>query len=92
MAQTMVNFLMDDDVKERFDKYCSGMGMSMGTVINILAMNAMGEHISVKLTADKKKQDVSRRIGIAKGELNVPKEFSEWDKEVQELFEDGETL
>ena len=40
-----------------------------------------------------KKKTVNKRIGVAKGKLHVPDNFSEWDKEVRKtLFEDGDKI
>ncbi|MBR4186509.1 MAG: hypothetical protein IKQ87_12115 [Clostridia bacterium] len=33
-----------------------------------------------------RERDISRRIGIAKGKLEIPDAFDEWDREVGELF------
>lgn len=35
------------------------------------------------LIPKKKKKNI---IGIAKGKVNVPNEFDEWDKEIEEMF------
>ena len=37
-----------------------------------------------------RERDISRRIGIAKGKLEIPDAFDEWDQEVGELFGEGE--
>ncbi len=37
-----------------------------------------------------KKKPVSKRIGVAKGKLHVPDDFSKWDDEITEMF--GDTL
>ena len=31
----------------------------------------------------------SKRIGVAKGKFTVPDSFDEWDKEVEEMFEES---
>ncbi len=33
-----------------------------------------------------RERDISRRIGIAKGKLEIPDAFDKWDREVGELF------
>lgn len=35
MAQTMVNFRMDEDLKKKMEKVCADMGMSMTTAANV---------------------------------------------------------
>ena len=44
MAQTMVNFRMDEDLKKNMDKVCSEMGMSMTTAFTIYAKKRWGNH------------------------------------------------
>jgi len=34
--------------------------------------------------------DVSKRIGIAKGKVKMPKDFDKWDKDIEEMF--GDTI
>jgi len=34
------------------------------------------------------KKTAGRRIGVADGEFKVPDEFDQWDKEVEEMFEE----
>lgn len=36
MAQTMVNFRMDEDVKRKMESACKEMGLSLSTAFNIL--------------------------------------------------------
>ncbi len=36
------------------------------------------------------KVDVSKRIGIAKGKVKMPKDFDKWDKDIEEMF--GDTI
>ena len=33
-----------------------------------------------------KRQPASKRIGVAKGKLNIPDDFDEWDDEIAEMF------
>ena len=35
-------------------------------------------------------RDVSRRIGVAKGALEIPEAFDEWDGEIEKLFGEAE--
>ncbi len=37
-----------------------------------------------------RERDVSRRIGVAKGELEIPEAFDEWDGEIAKLFGEAE--
>ncbi len=97
MAQTTLNVRIDADLKKQFDSLCSDIGMNMSTAISIFAKKAVRERrIPFNLTADSEqfedKSDASKRIGVAKGKLYIPESFTEWDKEVEELFEDGDMI
>ena len=53
MAQTMVNFRMDEDLKKKMEKVCAEMGMSMTTVFTIFAKTVTREkRIPFEVTAD----------------------------------------
>lgn len=43
MAQTMVNFRMDEDLKQSMEAACKDMGMSMTTAFTIYAMRVSKE-------------------------------------------------
>lgn len=43
MAQTMVNFRMDEDLKKELEKTCAEMGMSMTTAFTIFAKKVTRE-------------------------------------------------
>ena len=98
MPQTTLNVRIDADLKKQFDSLCSDIGMNMSTAISIFAKKAVRERrIPFELTADSEVEHYqtssgTKRIGVAKGKLHVPKEFAEWDKEVEELFENGDVL
>ena len=98
MPQTTLNIRIDADLKKQFDLLCSDIGMNMSTAISIFAKKAVRERrIPFELTADSEVEhhqanSGKKRIGVAKGKLHVPKEFSDWDKEVGELFENGDVL
>ena len=44
MAQTMVNFRMDEDLKRSMERVCSDMGMSMTTAFTIFAKKVTREN------------------------------------------------
>ena len=53
MAQTMVNFRMDSDLKASMEKVCKEMGMSMTTAFTIFATKESREkRIPFEITAD----------------------------------------
>ena len=98
MPQTTLNVRIDADLKKQFDLLCSDIGMNMSTAISIFAKKAVRERrIPFELTADAEIERYQansgkKRIGVAKGKLHVPKEFSDWDKEVEELFENDDVF
>lgn len=53
MAQAMVNFRMDEDLKKNMEQTCSDMGMSMTTAFTIFAKKVANEkRIPFEITAD----------------------------------------
>ena len=53
MAQAMVNFRMDEDLKKSMEQTCSDMGMSMTTAFTIFAKTVSREkRIPFEITAD----------------------------------------
>ncbi len=53
MSQTNLNVRMDADLKNRFDKLCSDIGMNMTTAVNIFASAAVRQQrIPFELSAD----------------------------------------
>lgn len=44
MANTSINIRMDSDLKKQFEAFCSDMGMTMTTAINIFAKKAVREY------------------------------------------------
>ncbi len=53
MAQSMVNFRMDSDLKKNMEKVCKDMGMSMTTAFTIFATKVSREkRIPFEISAD----------------------------------------
>ena len=53
MAQTMVNFRMDEDMKKSMEKVCKDMGLSMTTAFTIFATRVIKERrIPFEVSAD----------------------------------------
>jgi len=97
MAQTSLHIRMDEEMKKQFDEFCNELGMSMSTAVCLFIKRSLREHripfeLSAGIPEKKPETDVSRRIGIAKNEWNVPEKFAEWDKEVENLFEESGLL
>ncbi|MCL2265006.1 MAG: type II toxin-antitoxin system RelB/DinJ family antitoxin [Treponema sp.] len=41
MAQTNINIRMDSQLKEQFEKFCSNVGLTMSTAINVFAKTSV---------------------------------------------------
>lgn len=53
MAQTMVNFIIDEDVKRKMESACEEMGLSLSTAFNIFAIKVGNERrIPFEVAAD----------------------------------------
>ncbi len=53
MAQTMVNFRMDEDLKKNMEKVCSDMGLSMTAAFTLYAKKVTRERrIPFEISAD----------------------------------------
>jgi len=53
MAQTMVNFRIDEDVKRKMESACKEMGLSLSTAFNIFAVKVGNERrIPFEVAAD----------------------------------------
>lgn len=53
MAQTMVNFRMDEDLKKNMEKACSEMGLTLTTAFTIFAKKVVKENrIPFEISAD----------------------------------------
>ncbi|MBR1751060.1 MAG: type II toxin-antitoxin system RelB/DinJ family antitoxin [Ruminococcus sp.] len=91
MAQTNFNVRMDENLKKEFGMLCSNLGLSMTTAFCVFAKKAVAEQrIPFELTANPSPVvQKSKRIGAAKGRLNVSDDFDLWDKEVEDMFEEG---
>lgn len=80
MAQTMVNFRIDEEVKRKMESACKEMGLSLSTAFNIFAVKVGNERrIPFEVSADsfysEKNMDIlrERAAKIGSGE-SVPKE------------------
>lgn len=53
MAQTMVNFRIDEDVKRKMESACKDMGLTISTAFNIFAVKVGNERkIPFEVSAD----------------------------------------
>lgn len=90
MGQTTFTIRMDEDLKREFNALCENIGMTMTTAICVFAKKSIAEQrIPFTLTSNSVPSK-KIRIGAAKGKLSTPKDFDKWDKEIEEMFEDGD--
>lgn len=75
MAQTMVNFRMDEELKKNMEQVCKDMGLSMTTAFTIFATRVTKEkRIPFEISADPfYDEDNIRRIMTAISNLNAGK-------------------
>lgn len=75
MAQTMVNFRMDEDLKKSMEQVCKDMGMSMTTAFTIFATRVSREkRIPFEVSADPFYDESNvQRILAAVANLNAGK-------------------
>ncbi len=75
MAQAMVNFRMDEDLKKSMEQVCKDMGMSMTTAFTIFATRVSREkRIPFEITADPFYDEFNvQRILTAVSNLNAGK-------------------
>ena len=62
MAQAMINFRMDEDLKRSMEQTCREMGMSMTTAFTVFATKVAKEkRIPFEITADPFYSEVNQR-------------------------------
>lgn len=80
MAQAMVNFRIDKDVKRRMESACKEMGLSLSTAFNIFAVKVGNERrIPFELSADPFYSEsnikvLEERIANIESGKSIPKE------------------
>ena len=80
MAQTMVNFRIDEDVKRKMESACKEMGLSLSTAFNLFAVKVGNERrIPFEIAADRFYSESNmkvleeRALNIESGK-SIPKE------------------
>ena len=62
MATTNVNIRMDADLKKQFEAFCTDMGMTMTTAINVFARKAVRENrIPFEISGDVPNAETDRK-------------------------------
>ena len=80
MAQTMINFRIDEEVKKKMESACKEMGLSLSTAFNIFAVKVGNERrIPFELSADPFYSEsnikiLEERIANIESGKSIPKE------------------
>ncbi len=92
MAQTNVSIRMDADLKRQFEAFCTDMGMTMTTAINIFAKKAVREYrIPFEIGAEKPNAETLEAIAEVKRmktDPSVGKTYTDVDAMMKELLSD----
>ncbi|MBE6991527.1 MAG: type II toxin-antitoxin system RelB/DinJ family antitoxin [Ruminococcaceae bacterium] len=92
MAQTNVSIRMDADLKRQFEAFCTDMGMTMTTAINIFAKKAVREYrIPFEIGAEKPNAETLEAIAEVKRmktDPSVGKTYTDADAMMKELLSD----
>ena len=92
MAQTNVSIRMDADLKRQFEAFCTDMGMTMTTAINIFAKKAVREYrIPFEIGAEKPNAETLEAIAEVKRmktDPSVGKTYTDVDAMMRELLSD----
>lgn len=92
MANTNINIRMDADLKKQFEAFCSDMGMTMTTAINIFARKAVREYrIPFEISGDAPNTETVeaiREVKQMKADPNLGKTYSNVDEMMEELLAD----
>lgn len=85
MAQTTINFRMDEELKQQFEAFCTDVGMNMTTAFSVFARTVVREQrIPFAITTDI--PNAATRQAMA--ETLTPSGLSPAFSSVEELMED----
>ncbi len=92
MANTNINIRMDADLKRQFEAFCSDMGMTMTTAINIFAKKVVREYrIPFEIGGDVPNAETVEAIQEVKSMKENPgfgKTYTDVDQMMEELLAD----
>ena len=92
MATTNVNIRMDADLKKQFEAFCTDMGMTMTTAINVFARNAVRENrIPFEISGDvpnAETLEAIQEVKKMKANPGLGKTYSNVDQMMEELLAD----
>ena len=92
MANTSINIRMDSDLKRQFEAFCSDMGMTMTTAINIFAKKVVREYrIPFEIGGsipDSETVAAIEEVKKMKADKNIGKTYTDVDKMMEDLLSD----
>lgn len=91
MANTAnINIRMDANLKKQFEAFCSDMGMTMTTAVNIFARKAVRENrIPFEISGDvpnAETQEAIREVKQMKADPTLGKTYTDVDEMMKELL------
>ena len=92
MASTSINIRMDANLKRQFEAFCSDMGMTMTTAINVFARKAVRENrIPFEISGDvpnTETLEAIREVKEMKADPNLGKTYTNVDQMMEDLLSD----
>ena len=90
MATTNINIRMDSDLKKQFEAFCSDMGMTMTTAVNIFAKKAVREYrIPFEIGAENPNTETIEAINEVqrmKADPTLGKTYTDVDSMMEDLL------
>ena len=92
MANTSsINIRMDPELKRQFEEFCSDVGLTMTSAINIFAKKTVAENrIPFEISRERPNQDTLdalREVEQMKADPSVGKTYTDVDQMMRELLE-----
>ena len=92
MANTNINIRMDADLKRQFEAFCTDMGMTMTTAINIFSRKAVREYrIPFEISGDVPNSETIeaiKEVKKMKADPGYGKTYVNVDQMMEELTDD----
>lgn len=90
MANVNINIRMDEELKEKFETFCSDIGMSMTTAFTVFAKKAVREYrIPFEVGAERPNKETLQAINEVNVMRNNPEKgrtFDDADSMLEELL------
>ena len=90
MAQTNINFRMDEQLKKQFDHLCNELGMNMTTAFNIFAKTMVRQQripFEVSLeTPNAETREAIQEVQRMKADPKLGKSYSDVDQMMEDLL------